>query len=285
MRIPLPACYFAEREDGTHLVIDGVQRITTIINFFQDKFALEGLSIFKELEGKKFSELGDYKNELESTTIRCIVLRKENNKELIKEIFARLNQGAVQLSAQEIRHAIYPGNLDDLLVELSKIEFISRFGLGEKGTREKDSREDEEMILRFFAMQTDLSDYDDRLTKYMDRYMYNNQNLDQTKISELKELFITTLDKCIRVFGESAFTDTNKEKPRQGLVYYDLLMYSFKDKSDEFLELNKIKIQNLFKELCAEPDFAKSLAGGLSNKSSILKRRDLWATKLSTIND
>ena len=119
MRIPLPACYFAENESGNHDVIDGVQRITTIKKFFNDEFRLEGLTVFKELEGKKFSELGNFKNELESTTIRCVILRKENPQELVKEIFARLNQGAVQLSPQEIRHAIYPGSLDNLLAELA----------------------------------------------------------------------------------------------------------------------------------------------------------------------
>uniref|UniRef100_UPI003D76686B DUF262 domain-containing protein n=1 Tax=Acinetobacter variabilis TaxID=70346 RepID=UPI003D76686B len=91
MRIPLPSCYFAEDEQGRHLVIDGVQRLTTIQKFFNDDFALESLTTFKELEGKKFSELGEFKTELENTTIRCIVLRKDNPKKLIREIFARLN--------------------------------------------------------------------------------------------------------------------------------------------------------------------------------------------------
>jgi uncharacterized protein with ParB-like and HNH nuclease domain len=36
MRIPLPSCYFAEDPDGRHLVIDGVQRITTISKFLSD---------------------------------------------------------------------------------------------------------------------------------------------------------------------------------------------------------------------------------------------------------
>src|ERR1700761_7992475 len=44
MRIPLPSCYFAENEEKAHLVIDGVQRITTIIRFMDDEFALEGLT-------------------------------------------------------------------------------------------------------------------------------------------------------------------------------------------------------------------------------------------------
>jgi uncharacterized protein with ParB-like and HNH nuclease domain len=46
MRIPLPACYFAEKEDNSQEVIDGVQRITTIKNFFNDNFALEGTFYF-----------------------------------------------------------------------------------------------------------------------------------------------------------------------------------------------------------------------------------------------
>ena len=128
MRIPLPSCYFADDEDGRHLVIDGVQRLTTIVRFLNDEFALEGLNAFKELEGKKFSEIGAYQSELESTTIRCIVLRKENPKRLIREIFSRLNQGAVKLSDQEIRHAMYAGDFDNLLSELAILEPIRKFG-------------------------------------------------------------------------------------------------------------------------------------------------------------
>lgn len=49
MRIPLPACYFAEDEHKNHIVIDGVQRITAIVKFFNDEFTLEGLTAFKEI--------------------------------------------------------------------------------------------------------------------------------------------------------------------------------------------------------------------------------------------
>ncbi|OQX98319.1 MAG: hypothetical protein B6I24_05620 [Bacteroidetes bacterium 4572_128] len=38
MRIPIPACYFAENQNSAHLVIDGVQRITTIKRFFNNEF-------------------------------------------------------------------------------------------------------------------------------------------------------------------------------------------------------------------------------------------------------
>lgn len=144
MRIPLPSCYFAEDDSGRHVVIDGVQRLTTILRFFHDEFALEGTTTFKELEGKKFSELGQYKAELEGSTIRCIVLRKSNSKSIIREIFSRLNQGAVKLSDQEIRHALFPGSFDTLLGELAEKREIKEFGLGPSSQNLKDGREAED---------------------------------------------------------------------------------------------------------------------------------------------
>lgn len=44
MRIPLHACYFAEREDNSQEVIDGVQRIMTILNYLNDGFSLDAYS-------------------------------------------------------------------------------------------------------------------------------------------------------------------------------------------------------------------------------------------------
>lgn len=279
MRIPLPACYFAENADGSHLVIDGVQRLTTIEKFFNDEFALEGMTAFSELEGKKFSELGPLGAELESTTIRCIVLRKENPESLVQEIFSRLNQGAVKLSDQEIRHAIYAGSLNDLLRDLSTNKAISGFG-----NTKKDSREGEELVLRFFALKEDLRGYDGSLSKFLDSYMQKNAHLDEDAIAKLRTSFKDTLDVCQKVFGDSAFVDTTKiKRPRQSIVHYDLLMNSFSSLSKSKLIAKKTKIIEAFKELCLDPSFQVTLSGGIQKSSSILKRRELWALKLNPI--
>lgn len=278
MRIPLPACYFAENADGSHLVIDGVQRLTTIEKFFNDEFALEGMSAFKELEGKKFSQLGSLAAELEATTIRCIVLRKENPERLIQEIFSRLNQGAVKLSDQEIRHAIYSGPLNDLLRQLSKIKLIAEFG-----NSKKDSREGEELVLRFFALKEDLKSYEGSLSKFLDSYMLANSQLDEEAITKLKENFEGTLDVCQKIFGDTAFMDTTKNRPRQSIVHYDLLMNSFASIAKTKLTAKKNKIAEAFKQLCLDPAFQATLSGGIQKSSSILKRRELWAAKLKPI--
>jgi Protein of unknown function DUF262 len=280
MRIPLPSCYFAEDDDGRHMVIDGVQRLTTIVRFFNDEFCLEGLSTFKELEGKKFSEIGEYKTELESTTIRCIVLRKENPKQLVREIFSRLNQGAVELSDQEVRHAIYPGKFDDLLSRLASLEQIKNFGLGERSKKVKDSLEDKEQVLRYFALKGDLKSYQGRLSRYLDDFMNSKQNIGEEEIKEMESEFIGALKKCVLVFGHDVFIDTTKGRKRQSMVYYDLLMYSFNEIPENLIVEHKELIKSSFIELCKLDSFQRALSGRLQNKSSILRRRQLWGDLL-----
>ena len=278
MRIPLPACYFAEKEDGSHLVIDGVQRLTTIAKFFGDVFALEGLSAFQELEGKKFSQLGAYRSELEATTIRCIVLRKENPPNLVQEIFSRLNQGAVRLSDQEIRHAIYPGPLNELLIKLAQTTEIANFG-----NKLKDSREGEELVLRFFALQDDLVGYEGRLSRFLDVYMRTNAKISEEKIQKLTALFGATMATCTQIFGESVFSDTTKNRPRQSIVHYDLLMSSMSTMSKAKILGKKERIRKAFEALCMKPEFQRTLSGGIQNKASILKRRELWRKLVTPI--
>ena len=278
MRIPLPSCYFAEDEDGTHMVIDGLQRLTTINLFFKDEFALEGMTTFKELEGKKFSELGEYQTELETTTIRCIVLRKDNPKSLIREIFSRLNQGAVQLSDQEIRHAIYSGSLDSLLIELGSIESVARFGMAENNEDPKSNLEPEEQVLRYFAFSDDpnLEGFGNSLKEFLDNYMEKNSALDSDSILKHRDRFLKALRICEIVFGDGVFTNPTVSKKRKGLVHYDLVMTTVGE-LDEKVAIDKAKeIRKAYHDLCNSDEFIKSLSGGLHNKSKMVRRRNKW---------
>lgn len=281
MRIPLPSCYFAENSERAHLVIDGVQRITTIIRFMDDEFALEGMTAFSELEGKKFSELGSLAADLESTTIRCVVLRNENPRELIAEIFSRLNKGAVELSDQEIRHALFAGPFDDLLGELSEISAIKNFKIGKAGQAAKDSREGEELVLRYFAFKETSGEYSDNLTKFLDKFMERSKEFDETRIEELRKDFKNSLAACQIVFADDEiFSDISRNRKRQGVVYYDLLMGSLGNVAARTLDANRDRIRKAFKALCTSPDFRRLTAGGVQRKTSIGRRNRLWEEKL-----
>jgi len=296
MRIPLPSCYFAENTDSTHYVIDGVQRLSAIKRFFDNEFPLSNLTAFKELDGKKFSDLKDYRSELETTTIRCIVLRKNNPSHIITEIFSRLNQGSIELSSQEIRHALFSGSFDKLLTELAEREEIKEFGIPKKikrmtGKRKEDeikkykrSREAEEQVLRYFALRDEISNYQGNLAKYLDIYMERNQNLSPERIQELKDDFHQTLDKCIAVFErESLFVNTTKPRTRTSIVYYDILMHSFRNFDKKVLLQYREQLVEKFQELCSENDIRSSFYSGSQSKKNILLRRNLWQQKLDKV--
>lgn len=283
MRIPLPACYFSENDEKKHLVIDGVQRITTIKNFMDDAFELEGLTIFKHLNGKKFSELGDFRSDIENYTIRCVILRNDNPKHLVQDIFARLNEGSVILSHQEIRHALYFGKFNDLLKELAENPVISNFGRGKSGKQKKDSLESEEQVLRFIAFYENSEKYDDSLKEFLDKFMAEKQATTPTEVEKYKKLFNSSLSKCLSVFGENAFIDTTKSRPKESLVYFDLLMKDFATRDLEFLALNKAKIVQSFKKYCNLPEIKRTLSGGTLNKNKIVTRDKVWKKLMSEL--
>lgn len=283
MRIPLPACYLAEGEnkigEGILDVIDGVQRLTTIYRFMHDEFALEGLTVYGELNGKRYSQLGKYKSELATTTIRCVVLRKENPRSIVQEIFARLNKGAVELSAQEIRHALYSGPFDDLLHRLSEDARIAHFKLSknsQESTQRNNSREAEELVLRYFAFNVELTDYEDNASKWMDQIMDRLAESTPTSIAEMEAAFRLAIDNCEAVFGHDIFCNLANTKLRQSYAIYDVQMFCLGKLRPEVVAGHRNEIREGFKSLCARKDFLATLKVRLSSKSNIQVRRNMF---------
>ena len=54
LRIPLPMFYFAEDNEGKLTVVDGLQRITTIKDFMDNKFPLKNLQYLQDSCGGKY---------------------------------------------------------------------------------------------------------------------------------------------------------------------------------------------------------------------------------------
>lgn len=111
-------------------VIDGQQRITTILEFYNDEFSIKHNhnSVFG---GLKYSELPDDIKEkfLNYNIFVDFITAKED--EIIYDIFARLNTNVAALNPQEIRNAKFWGDFKVLAYELAK-QYKSFFI--EKGT-------------------------------------------------------------------------------------------------------------------------------------------------------
>lgn len=207
--------------------------------------------------------------------------RNENPQELIAEILSRLNKGAVELSDQEIRHALFAGKFDNLLMELSKDQIIQNFKIGKSGQSQKDSREGEELVLRYFAFKETGGEYNDNLARFLDKYMENSLEFDEERVNELRNEFTSSMNACRIIFDDNEiFSDINKERNRQGVVYYDLLMNSLGGIAPETLRAKRAEVRAAFSGLCSSPEFKRLTAGGLQRKTSIARRNQLWRQKL-----
>ena len=104
MNVPIPPIFLYENEYSHYEVMDGLQRMTTIYEFYQDKFALKGLEQWAELNGKVYSVLPEkIRQGIDRRYLSSIILLHESAKdqqkaqEMKQLVFERINSGGVKL--------------------------------------------------------------------------------------------------------------------------------------------------------------------------------------------
>lgn len=129
--IPMPKIFVSSTiKDGktVRTVIDGQQRITTILAFLADGFPLAA-PYSGEFVGKRFSELHqDVQEEVLSYDIDFNEAKGLSDEEL-REVYSRINKYFVALNKQELRRADYPGDFLDVADDLANLEFFDDCGI------------------------------------------------------------------------------------------------------------------------------------------------------------
>lgn len=127
MGIPLPVIYLFETRDGKKQVVDGRQRITTIIDFLNDKFPLKDLRILRDYNDCRFSDLPPkVQGIFEDFQILCYVIQPPTAERVKYDIFDRVNRGGTKLNSQEMRNALYRGAATELINEICEEEIFAK---------------------------------------------------------------------------------------------------------------------------------------------------------------
>lgn len=261
--IPLPVVYLSEENDGKTYVIDGQQRLTSFMAFYDgkipdgNKFKLSGLKIFQELNGKTFDELDDkIQEKILRSSIRTITFKKESEKDLKFEIFERLNTGSVALNDQELRNCIYRGKFNELIKKLSQNEdFKYLLSIDRPDKRMKDV----ELVLRFAAFyHNTYLNYKPPMKKFLNLEIEKYQNIPKYEEEELENAFKNSVMIIRSLLGKKAFKrfyigDANNkngywETKKFNASLYDVLMYTFakEDKNIVYQHIDQIVEELIF---------------------------------------
>lgn len=123
MGLPLPNFYFSQDKYGRLIVIDGRQRLTALFEFMDNSYRLSDLKILTQINNMRFSELSPIlRGRLEDYQIQAHVIMPPTPDRIKFDIFDRVNRGGMQLTKQEIRNALYQGEVTRLLTRLADSE-------------------------------------------------------------------------------------------------------------------------------------------------------------------
>ena len=135
----MPKIYLASsiRDGGTYrVVIDGQQRISSILGFLRNEFALDEPFTGDQM-GRFFSDL-DREMQEHFLSYRIDFNEAINpSDEEVREVYARVNKYTVPLTRQELRRADFPGDFLDVSEELAVNDYFDRAGLFSAATRRR----------------------------------------------------------------------------------------------------------------------------------------------------
>lgn len=283
LRLPLPIFYFDVSNSDKWIVIDGLQRLSTIKKFIVDKkLKLNNLEFLTDLNGKGYDDLGrSIQRIIEETQINTYQMEPQTPKEVRYSIFNRINTGGLSLNPQEIRQALNQKNngvkfLREIVEEETFKEIV---GITSKRMI------DRELVLRYLAFKIcpyedfynkgiTLSTFLDETMEYIDSEIFTIEKFNEMKNELLKNLkFLNCLfDKEI-LFNKKMIDEKKTATLNRSLFeIWTVLISYLTDAEKENILNNKNILHFKYKELLNTQSFEDSITKGTNDRKSVLER-------------
>jgi len=302
--IPIPQIFLYEEKRNKFLVIDGQQRLMTIYYFMKKRFPkkdkrpyigrifdekheipdniLEDNEYFDDfnlrlpsndtnqtnpLDGKNISTLSQEQNfAFGLRTIRNVIIKQNrppNDKSSIYEIFNRLNSGGVNLTAQEIRSSLYHSEFYEMLYRINQDQRWRNLIELPENINFKDI----EILLRGFAMLiVSYEEYRPSMTRFLNKFSEDNQNMPKEDIQYLEKLFNAFLDVCIKL-SDNPFIS---EKGKFNISMFEAIFATICSSAYQNRDLNAISVSNeKIQHLKADEKFYEASYSGTASKANV----------------
>ena len=216
--LPVPQVFFYVDKDNKNLVIDGQQRLLSVVYFLEGYFGSESLhgkrQVFR-LTGlderspfakKRFVDFDESsQRKLRNAVLRAINIRQLDPKgehTSIYHIFERLNTGGTPLKPQEIRNCVFRGGFVPMLKDLNN-DGSWRQILGKK-TLDKHQK-DVELLLRVFSLCQSWNHYEKPMKEFLNVAMERNKSGDTVRVKWFVERFPRATKLVVKQLGAKPF--------------------------------------------------------------------------------
>lgn len=277
--IPIPPIFVQQLDDGRWEVIDGLQRLSTILEFvgvlknekeqLLPPIALQKTKYLPSLDDmyyddfKQLAETSKFfdreaKLIFKRATIIIEVIKRESDNSAKYELFDRLNSGGSKLTEQEIRTAIFMYEKPEaisLFKELSKNESFNN--VVKPSDKLLEQAYDEELVLRFFAyseIASQFSEYNNSIKDFLDGYITDYFKKDN--LEKLRTNFINFFS-SINQLSENVFSNKTKGF---SITKYEAFIIGLMPHLDDFLE-NPEKYREKIEKMPQAEWFKKATTG------------------------
>ncbi|MEG4839906.1 DUF262 domain-containing protein [Microcoleus sp. B9-D4] len=305
---PIPDIVLAsqDKKRGKFVVLDGKQRLLTILQFYgrsetpNDSFALKNLEFRPELNGCTHEALkndllhSSVLDALDNQTLRTTLIRNWHTESLLYKIFLRLNVENTPLSPQELRQALHPGDfinfLDDESIKNQALRKILK-------SQNPDPRmRDVELLLRYVGFHHFLSDYRGNLKVFLDmtcKKLNKDWKEKETEVRYTVSQFEKAVQTTTTIFGdENIFrvwlSSYNTYRGKFNRAILDVMVFYFSDPViSEAAEKNPAGVEKAFKELCSSSnsEFREAVEKSTTSIRETHTRLSLWGKALLKVLD
>lgn len=301
--IPIPPIFVAQKADGKWDVIDGQQRLSTVLQFLQvlrkddgqtyEPLILRATKFLPSLEGVRWDDdnlfTPDQKITFKREKLNFTIIKETGENDTSKyEMFQRLNTGGTHLSPQEIRNCLM------IMINKSLYELINTLHADKEFSEcipltdtQTDERYDLELVVRYMLYTSFSEDFLNKIDKSrsMDIFLteelekYAQQN-DKTSIEEVKEKFHRIFALLNGRCGEDAFKkyqDQRFKGPVMLAAFEAIIPGLFLNL--DYWELHKDELCERIKQLYSRDEFSNATRRGtraLDRMSQLIKFSRVW---------
>ena len=284
IRFPLPAFFFDSSDDDNWLVVDGLQRLSSIRNFVVNKsLKLRNLEFLTHLNDKGWDELPEnLQRVIEEAQVVIYKIMPGTPTDVKFNIFKRINTGGLILEPQEIRHALFQGKPATFVAKLAQTDAFIMATDGKIKTHRMLDRDFANRFLGFYLLGVEnygTKEYGQDLDTYMSKAMAAINNKSDDQLTEIISAFSEAMELAKSIFDKEAFRKVHRDYirlPPINKALFDALSTQFALLTEEEkirIRQNKAEFKRRLRSLIAEDDyFFTSITSSTGDKRRVTYR-------------